>query len=297
MGKHIKKKVTVIIPTLDRSTILLSTLKDLLKQQYPNFDIIVVDQTNLPAKKVMEFIKKNPPIIKYIHLQKKSSPHARNVGAKKATGEIVLFLDDDVEIKDPNFIQYHVDVYQDEKVGLVGGRVIYNSQEQPKYQEVGKIKYFGLQEITHFDSVIKTAIDHAAGGNFSCFRELYHEVGGFREIYKGNAHMEETDFCLRVKRTGCQLIFEPKAVVLHLQYPSGGNRIENIYEFRYWLVHNNTLFYLINFPKVLFPLYLLKQIIWASLSSIKRQDIKMFKTMTTAIFNGMRYYKNNRGKI
>ena len=247
------KNVSIIIPSLDRNRVLFSTLRDLLKQNYPLFEIIVVDQTDTPSRKFLDFINDHKDKIRYIQEKKKSSPHARNVGVKQAIGEVVLFLDDDIEIKNQKFIQYHLQNFLDPKVGLVGGRVIHGTDGKvPKKLEVGRLKFWGLKEVTHFNATKKVEIDHAAGGNFSVYKKIYDQVGGFAEIYKGNAHMEETDFCLRVKRAGYKLIFEPKAVLLHLQYNQGGNRTRDIYEFRYWLVHNATVFYLKNYSKAIF---------------------------------------------
>lgn len=290
------KKVSVVIPSLNRNKVLINTLRDLLKQSYPFFEIIVVDQTDSPNQKFLDFIKVHKDKIKYIQEKKKSSPRARNVGVKLSTGEIILFLDDDVEIKNQKFIQYHLQNFLDPKVGLVGGRVIHQTDGKvPKKLEVGRLKFWGLGEVTNFNATQKAEIDHAAGGNFSVYKKIYDQVGGFAEIYKGNAHMEETDFCLRVKRAGYKMIFEPKAVLLHLQYNQGGNRTQDIYEFRYWLVHNSTVFYLKNYSKILFPLFFMNKLFWTVSSSLKRRDIKMFKTMFGAIIDGYRYYKKISG--
>ena len=290
------KKVSIIIPSLDRNKVLISTLRDLLKQNYPNFEIIVVDQTESPNRKFLDFIESHKSKINYINEKKKSSPHARNVGVKLATGEIVLFLDDDVEIKNQKFIQYHVRNFTDLKVGLVGGRVMHLTDGKvPAKLEVGRLKFWGLKEVTHFNATKKSEIDHAAGGNFSVYKKIYGQVGGFAEIYKGNAHMEETDFSLRVKRAGYKLIFEPKAVLLHLQHNQGGNRTRDIYEFRYWLVHNSTVFYLKHYPRVLFPLFFGNKFFWTVTSSLKRRDMKMFRTMFGAIIDGYKYYKKISG--
>lgn len=290
------KKVSVIIPTVDRSKILISTLRDLLKQNYPLFEIIVVDQTINPGQKLLDFIKLHKAKIKYIPEKKKSSPHARNIGVEQANGEIVIFLDDDVEIKSQKFIQYHVQNYTDNNTGLVGGRVIHRTDGRvPKKMDVGRLKFWGLKEVTHFNATQKVEIDHAAGGNFSVYKNIYNQVGGFAEIYKGNAHMEETDFCLRVKRAGYRSIFEPKAVMLHLQHNKGGNRTSDIYEFRYWLVHNSTVFYLKHYPGVLFPLFFGNKFFWTVTSSLKRRDIKMFRTMFGAIIDGCKYHKKISG--
>lgn len=292
MPNNITKKVSVIIPSLDRNRILQKTLEDLLKQNYVDFEIIVVDQTQKPNAQFLKFIVAHQDKIKYIIEKKKSSPHARNVGVKAASGEIILFLDDDVEIKNNKFITYHIQNFEDNKVGLVGGRVVHRTvrgdNKISSKVAVGRLKWWGLKEITNFNSAKKCEIDHAAGGNFSVRKNIYEQVGGFSEIYQGNAHMEETDFCLRVKRAGYKLIFEPKAVLVHLAYHTGGNRTADIYDFRYWLVRNSTVFYLKNYPKILFPLFYINKMFWTVTSSLKRRDMKMFRTMAGGIRDGIK---------
>jgi len=284
------KKVSVIIPTLDRSEVLIDTLNNLLRQDYPDFEIIVVDQTENQKKAVLDFISRNANI-KYLKLQQKSLPNARNAGVEKSTGEIVLFVDDDVEIRDKQFISHHANNYFEHKIGLVGGRVIYDWLENKRFPLVGRFLIFGLIEITNFNANSRAKIDHAPGGNFSCLKTVYQQVGGFSMLYKGSAHMEETDFCFRVRRAGYKLFFEPKAVLKHLQFSSGGCRVLDIYDLRYWLVHNYIFFYLRNFSKILFPLAFVREYFWCVFSSLKRMDIKMYQTMTKAIFDGVKYFR------
>lgn len=286
------KFVSVIFPTVDRDEILIDSLSDVLKQDYPAFEIIVVDQTKSPNPKVLEFIQKYQQKIKYIHIMQKGSPNARNVAAKSAKGEILLFFDDDIKIKQTDFIAKHVRNFCDEKIGLVGGRVVEASGLQPgNKNEVGKLKFWGLKKITHFDSEKRQEIDHALGGNLSVRKKIYLEVGGFKTIYGGNAHLEETDFSLRVKRAGHRLIFEPEAMLVHLHHARGGNRAADIYSLRYWIIHNYIIFERENFG--FFPTVILatRQFFWAVLSGLKRRKTKMFKVMVGAIFDGYRDYR------
>lgn len=285
------KFVSIIIPTLDRSEVLINTLRDLLSQNYNDFEIIVVDQSVDINPKVINLAKKHKDKIFYLHIKEKGTSNAKNVGAKHAKGGILIFLDDDLEIKEKDFIRLHLDNYADEKIGGVGGRVLMESDiSVNQIKEVGKFKYFGLKEITNFNANFRSEIDHVYGCNQSFRKDVFKKVGGFSKIFIGNAHLEEADLSFRVKKSGHKIIFDPKAVVHHLYAPSGGTRIKNIYEMRYWLVHNGAVFYLRNYNHFLFPLYFLKQFVWTTLSSIKRSDFKMFQTMVVGLVNGYNYY-------
>ena len=283
--------VSVIIPTYNRGDLIIDTLKDLVAQKYSRFEIIIIDQSDKINKKVLNFIKKHK-IISYYHILEKGTSNAKNVGATKAQGNYYIFLDDDVLIDNKDFIQCHVDNYQDKLVGAVGGRVLMGESKSQisKIKEVGKFKYFGLKEITNFYADFRSEIDHVYGCNQSYRKDVFDRVGGFSKIYKGNAHLEEADLSFKVKKSGYKIYFDPKAYLVHLHYKSGGCRTKDIYDLRYWLIHNYTVFYLRHFPKFLFPLYFTKQLVWAIFSGLKRLDWKMFKHMINAMFKGIKYY-------
>jgi len=286
------KFISVIFPTLDREEALINSLKDVLAQNYQCTEIIVADQTDIPSKKVLEFCEAHHDKIKYLHLDEKGSPNARNVAVKQSKGEILFFFDDDIKIENPDLISYHLKNYEDVKVGLVGGRVLDDLDVKPSGDaETGKLKCWGLKKITHFDSTRRQELDHAPGGNLSVKKSIFEEVGGYKKLYPGNAHLEETDFSLRVKRAGYKLVFEPKAVLRHLHFVRGGNRVKDIYALRYWIAHNYIIFELENYGKLPAAILAVRQICWGLLSSIKRGELKMFKTMFSATFEGYKYYR------
>ena len=103
--------VSVIVPTFNRAYILEKTINFLLEQTYPDYEIIIIDQSEYPETKKYE---KKSDIIKYIHIKERSVTNARNVGIKKSKGDIILFLDDDI-IPDNDLILHHVQGYRDEK--------------------------------------------------------------------------------------------------------------------------------------------------------------------------------------
>jgi GT2 family glycosyltransferase len=116
-------------------------------------------------------------------------------------------------------------------------------------------------------------------------------VGGFKEIYSGIAFLEEADFCLKLKKAGYLLIFEPKAAIWHFRHQKGGNRAKDVYELRYWIVHNYIIFTLENYGQIVTVILAFRQMGWAVLSSIKRKfDKKMFRMMMSGISNGYRDY-------
>ena len=83
----------------------------------------MVDQSDEVCSKLMEIVKNHSAQIHYYKIFVKGLPHARNYGIRRAIGEVIIFCDDDV-IPGHNFIENHLQNYQEKDVGGVGGRII-----------------------------------------------------------------------------------------------------------------------------------------------------------------------------
>lgn len=89
--------VSVIVPTHDRASILPRAINSVLRQTYPNLELIVVDDASQDhTAHVLESI--DDPRIKYLHHTKpRGAAAARNTGIRHASGDYIAFLDSDDE--------------------------------------------------------------------------------------------------------------------------------------------------------------------------------------------------------
>jgi len=105
--------VSVVIPTYNRRKNLELVIKSLLLQDYPTnrYEIIIADDGSADGTKelVNSFIKKFPGRLKYCYQRHEGfrAGQARNMGAKYAKGDVLLFLDSDI-IALPNLVTNHV---------------------------------------------------------------------------------------------------------------------------------------------------------------------------------------------
>jgi len=91
-------KISVIIPTCNRSQLLLRSVRSVLDQTYRNIELIIVDDNSTDNTKGVIFAL-NDPRVNYIKLREKAGVgNARNVGIDAASGEYVGFNDDDDEL-------------------------------------------------------------------------------------------------------------------------------------------------------------------------------------------------------
>ena len=120
-----KRKVSVIIPTLNQERLIGRCIDSLLCQSYRQslIEIIVVD--NGSTDNTVDIVKKYP--VKLVVETKKGPAAARNAGIKTATGEILIFLDHDC-FADKDFVASHVRAHNhamtaDGQVKIIAGGI------------------------------------------------------------------------------------------------------------------------------------------------------------------------------
>ncbi|BAZ52511.1 family 2 glycosyl transferase [Nostoc sp. NIES-4103] len=246
--------ISVIIPTYGRDETLQDSIVDVLNQDYANFEVLVVDQSPKHKPEIQAYLEEQAATgkIKWFHLDWASLPGARNYGVRRSIGEIILFIDDDVKLT-PGFLAAHVKNYlQNPEVGAVAGRVF----DRMKLGDSGgklEIEYLPPQAMDpgiawyHIDLVhtIKPQqVLTARGCNMSFRREIFFKYGlKFDERFRGSAVREESDFCLRVRKTGYKIWYDPEAHLIHLGEETGGCHDISMRSLKYQLTfyHNHFL--------------------------------------------------------
>jgi GT2 family glycosyltransferase len=101
-----------------------------------------------------------------------------------------------------------------------------------------------IQPNFHIDCNVRLPI--VAGHACSLIsKEAWKLAGGYEERrYRGTSFREETDFYFRARQKGYEIYFEPKAVVYHLRYGSGGCRSSSQFKDDYYYARNHILFLL-----------------------------------------------------
>ncbi|MBD2251370.1 hormogonium polysaccharide biosynthesis glycosyltransferase HpsN [Nostoc parmelioides] len=225
--------ISVVIPTYGREEILRDSIIDVLNQDYPNYEVLVVDQSPKHKPEIETYLEEVAAAgkVKWFRLDWASLPGARNYAIRRASGEIVLFIDDDVKLK-PGFLAAHAKNYvQNPDVGAVAGRVF----DRMKLGDSGgnlEIEYLPPEAMDpgvawyHIDLVhtIKPQqVLTARGCNMSFRREIFTKYGlRFDERFRGSAVREESDFCLRLRQTGYKIWYDPEADLIHLGEETGG---------------------------------------------------------------------------
>lgn len=225
--------ISVIVPTYGRELPLRDTLADILQQNYPNFEVLVIDQTPTHQPETQAYLDELAATskIRLFQVNWASLPGARNYAVRRAVGDVMLFLDDDVRLPD-GFLAAHARNYLERpEVGAVAGRVF----DRMKMTDAGEgcaIDYLPPEAMDpgiawyHIDlvhTVKPQRVLTARGCNMSFRREAFANYQlTFDERFRGSAVREESDFCLRFRRTGLQIWYDPEAYLTHLGEETGG---------------------------------------------------------------------------
>ncbi len=225
--------ISVIIPTYGREEVLRETLANVLQQDYPNYEVIVVDQTQQHEPETQAYLNElaAQQKIRLFTVTWASLPGARNYAVRRAHGEIMLFLDDDVVLP-AGFLAAHAQNFVDRPdIGAVAGRVF----DRMKLADAGQdleIDYLPPEamdpgiawyHINLVHTVKPQQVLTARGCNMAFRREIFHKYGvWFDERFRGSAVREESDFCLRIRKTGLTIWYDPAAHLVHLGEETGG---------------------------------------------------------------------------
>ena len=283
-------RVSVVLPTLDRPQAIYNLLRHLEHQTSRPHEIVIVDQSAEPNDRVRAYAESTPGI-RYHRIPERGLPNARNVGVGLATGDVVLFLDDD-SIPDPDLVRYHAEGYGDPEVSGVGGRVL--GGYDAVGASIGVFRESDGKVVRNFGATTRCAVDHLPGGNMSFRRIVFEKVGGFDKTYGGSAIGEETDFCLRARRAGFRFLFEPRASLEHLHLPTGGCRAPRFEEWLYWHSHNSVLFVLRHARRALLPVFFLKRTLRLGLFALEHGSVALIAVGLKGFARGIAAYRATR---
>lgn len=221
------RSVTVLIPTLNRDAPLCDTLRYFLEiEDYPDFQVMVLDQSDGHDEATRDFLERAQPRIEYVHFDIKSKVKALNHGLRSTSGEIVVVVDDDVEPR-AGYLAAHVRAYEDPGVGGVTGPGLLPGQVIRSRAEVGEREYQRLmsRKSVRFDVGFAYEPLFLYGCNMSFTRAVADAIGGYDEgALAGVSSKDDAEISHRIKKAGYRLVYDPAVFLLHHNVPSGGIR-------------------------------------------------------------------------
>lgn len=206
--------ISLVICTRNRLSSLRVCLEHIQRLQSPGeWELVVVDNgsNDGTAELLKAFAERASLRVTLVYEPKSGLGGARNTGIAKATGEIIAFTDDDCYVA-PDFLIRICEVFRDERIGFMGGRIVlYDDTDAPVTIRPENHHYFIEPR-----SFIKPGQLH--GANMAARRSLLFELGGFDPEFGAGSRFracEETDLQARASQIGAIGIYDPRPMVWH----------------------------------------------------------------------------------
>ncbi|MCR5209460.1 MAG: glycosyltransferase [Lachnospiraceae bacterium] len=236
-------KVSVIILSKDNPLMLNSCIKSILdKTDYPEYEFIIVDNgsdsENRPkiSHMIASFSEKTGKHFDYIYHREDFNFSAMcNRGAADASGELLLFLNDDVQVIEENWMKIMAGTAMQEKAGAVGAKLWYpddmkiqhagitNLAIGPAHKLIGfpdtRIYYYGA-------AALPCNMSAVTGACLMIRKSVFEEAGRFDESLP--VEYNDVDLCFTLIEKGYRNIQRNDAVLLHLESASRGQEPESI---------------------------------------------------------------------
>lgn len=229
-----KPKISIIIPNKDNLKLLANCVDSIIKKStYDNYEIIIVEN-NSTDDEIFEFYKLIDEVecVKVIRYEKPFNYSAvNNFAVKEATGEYLIFLNNDIEIITPSWMEELLMYGQRSDIGAVGAKL-----------------YYGNNTVQHNGVIVGAGPDnmaihsHAGESRYSvgymgrlyyaqdvsavtaaCMlmpKKVFEELGGFDE--KLAVAYNDVDLCLRIREKGYLIVCNSFVEAYHYESISRG---------------------------------------------------------------------------
>ena len=235
--------VSVLIPTRDRAELLKQCVHGVLRQtKYKSLEVIIID--NDSAEPETHALLKRLARDKRVRVISAPGPFnysaINNMAVGHAKGEVLLFLNNDVAVIEPNWLGEMVAQAVRPEVGAVGAGLLYSDgrvQHGGVVLGVGGIAgegavaghlYAGARSISksYFNHLrLARNVSAVTAACMAVRKEVFLQAGGFDEANLAVA-FNDVELCLKIGALGYQLIWTPRATLYHLESASRGSDLE-----------------------------------------------------------------------
>lgn len=239
--------VTIIIPFKDQLDTTLTCVENILKHTvYKNYNIVLIDNWSV-RDETLDFIKKiqKHKNVSVITVEEPFNfSRLNNIAVAQTRSDYVVFMNNDVFVEDPKWLQRMVGEAQAFKdVGAVGAKLLYpNDTIQHAGVVVGPAGVAAHvhrgDPLSEYGYIGRTMLSHEVTAVTAALmlvrRTIFDEVGGFDEEALKVA-FNDVDLCLKIRRAGYRIIFSAETIAYHHESLSRGTDDKPEHETRFFL--------------------------------------------------------------
>lgn len=244
VGRPQSPTVQAIICTKDRARLLEQAVNGVLKRtKYPDIQLWIVDHASR-EKSTLSYLSRlsEDPRVRIIKYDGDFNFAAmNNEAARQSKSDLVLFLNNDVQVRDPHWLTEMIRLLQAPDVGAVGAKLLY---PDGTIQHAGIVLGIGgvADHINRLLPGKKPGYLSRARvtGEFSAVtaacmlikRSVFEEVGGFDEVNLPVAY-NDVDLCLRIREKGYRILWSAHSALNHVESASRGSELLSVNQARF----------------------------------------------------------------
>jgi glycosyltransferase involved in cell wall biosynthesis len=215
-----KPTVSLVIPTMKRQKYTQLLLEDHKTQTYPITQVVIVDATPEEERDSKYYKQEDFNFKIDVKWQTtKGSCRARNEAIDLCTGDYIIFADDDIRIQS-NFVENHIKLLQTYKADACNGLDI---MAENVHQDLSDLKN-RLKKLEADNKRWKVGATALFSNANSCVKKEWVEETIGNDINFDGGYGEDSDYGLRLLKSGAKVLFNPFSANLHLKPPIGGYR-------------------------------------------------------------------------
>lgn len=234
-------KVSIVIPTKDHVDVLSKCLGRVLHAtNYPNFDVTLVEN-NSEDPRTFEYyrdIEQDDARVHVVTWKGTGFNYSAicNYGASQCDGELILFLNNDTEAINEDWLTSMVGFFARPEVGVVGAKLLFHDdlvQHGGIWASMDHCGYFG-ELLSYKDGGymenMRYPWDCAAvtGACQMIRRSLFTKIGGLDEQLA--VVLNDVDLCLKARQEGYLVVFNPQAKLYHNEHTSRGRDEQDVHK-------------------------------------------------------------------
>jgi len=232
--------VSLVIPNWNGKHFLDDCLGTLLKQDYPNFEIIMADNGSTDGS--AGYVRKKFPSVRIVENGKNLGfSGGVNSGIRVARGEYIVILNNDMIFHRKDCISELVKTAEsDESIGIVGAMLL-DALEPKRIQNVegtrlrgvlDLLEWFGKRDEYEEDRRQYKELIEVEADNGLIKREVFDKIGLYDEGFFFS--YEELDFGYRARQVGYRVVVNPKAKMWHVGAGTSNSQFLRFQYYRYW---------------------------------------------------------------
>jgi ADP-heptose:LPS heptosyltransferase/GT2 family glycosyltransferase len=227
-------RVSIIMPTCGARGLVRRAIASIRETAGSDIELVVIDDLPATDKRTRTWLGKHADIIIKAEGAFNWS-RFNNLGARAAGGDVLLFLNDDIEMTGPFWLEPMLEQALRPEAGIVGARLLYpdgrvqhaglylaegHGRHAFRFAQAGDLGPFGIGGVAR-------EVTAVTGACLMVRRDIFERLGGFDEAH--SVINNDVDFCLRAREAGHAVIYTPHAVMIHHELASRA-AIEDSYD-------------------------------------------------------------------